>query len=300
MHRAPVYICVLVLALPVMSAARSGVSDVIKHRSISLLGHLQQRLGVLPAAKTLLQRAGMAVALCTTLACSSTTQSPQLLTTANSVPSQDVSSLIHTEVIGEGFLAMEGITYTSISAYQENHQVLPVQFYDGMLVHYIEEGADYARVLDLTTNDELLLRHVEQRHQKEVELDTIRGVMITAHPDYGGRYVTFPTQQARPFNDNGDLAGEAALLLTMLPPQSMFYGEPVTVFSDGSYVISIDGYSDGDTVADFSGPVYFMVDSEHLITIERPMWFAPKRNEKEPSPSSPPVDGSILASRSAR
>ena len=141
MRRLCVVACLVAVVLTAggKSEARSSGMSMLKQRGAVLLSKWQQ------GAHGLLQ-AGMAAALCTTLACGGVTQAPEVAPVQptaqyeNSIgPEADTEDmLIITKLYGEGFGAARGIPAGSIEAYKKSKDMLPVQFYDGMMVHYIE------------------------------------------------------------------------------------------------------------------------------------------------------------------
>ena len=277
MQRASVFVFVVALALATgvdVEAGSGGVVSALKQRSATLLIRWQQRVGVSPRAKALLQ-VGMAAAFCTTFACGGVTQSPEM--TGGEAPAvseapevqSSKSALIRTELFGEGFVTSRGLTYESITAYGESKEKLPVQFYDGMMVIQVRNGKDFVRIVDLIDGKILKVRHIGHASYETVDYETITGVLVGTHPDYGTRYVSFAAEFARPVNNDG---GDQ--LLAALPEGTTFYGEPNVIFSNGDYAITVYAFSlVGDQMLNFPRDVRFIVNSEHLVTIDRPANF---------------------------
>ena len=272
MQRASVFAFVVAVALAAgvdLEARSGGVVSALKQRSsAALLSRWQQRVGVAPRTKAWLQM-GMAAAFCTTLACSGVTQSPEITGGAAPVRSaapevqRDNPAIIRTELFGEGFAAPRGLTYDSITAYQDNKAKLPLQFYDGMMIHLVENGKDFVRIVDLVGDQELKVRYLGHAPSEMVAFKTITGVLVGTHPDYGTRYVAFAAEFARSVNNDG---GDQ--LLAVVTDGTTFYGEPHVIFSDSEYVITVYAFSlVGDQIRNFPIAVHFIVNAEHLVTI---------------------------------
>lgn len=265
---------VVVLTAGVDDAAGVRGSGALKQRGAELLSRWQQRMGTSSPAKTVVQ-AGMALTLCTMLACGGVMQSPEVAvpTTQYAEPigpeppvKRSVGSIIRTELYGKGVVASRGLTYQSITAYEENKEKLPLQFYDGMMIIQVKDGKDFVRIVDLVDNKILKVRHIGHTSHETVDHETITGVLVGTHPDYGTRYVSFGAEFARPVNNDG---GDE--LLAALPEGTIFYGEPNVIFSNGDYAITVYAFSlVGDQMRNFPREVRFIVNSEHLVTIDRP------------------------------
>jgi len=282
MQRASVLACVLSLVLIATSDGKAhgrGLSAL--KQSSAALSRWQQRGGVSSRIKSFLLEAGLAAAFCTTLACNGVTRAPEI-TAASEAPAleapaseaptvaeehkKDETAIIRTELFGKGFTASRGLTYHSIQPYMENKEKLPVQFYDGMMIHQVKEDKDFVRIVDLSDDAVLKVRHIGSASQETVDLETIVGVMVGRHPDYGTRYVSFGAEFARALNDDG-----SDQLLAVAPEGMTFYGEPNVIFSDGDYVIKTHAFAlVGDKIQAFPNALRFMVNAEHLVTIERP------------------------------
>lgn len=281
MQRTSMLACVLTVVLVTGvdgKASGRGFSALMQSKATQL-SRWQERVGVSSRIKSLLSQAGMAAAFCTTLACNSVTRAPEI--TASTAPTVEAPTveapampetqkaepaIIRTELFGIGFTASRGLTYDSVQAYVENKEQLPVQFYDGMMIHQVKDGKDYVRIVDLIDDAVLRVRHIEPAARVTIDVETITGVMIGQHPDYGTRHVSVAAELVRALNDDG---GEQ--LLTATPEGTTFYGEADMIFSDGDYVIKAYAFAlVGDKIHAFPAAVRFIVKAEHLVTIERP------------------------------
>ena len=271
MRRSCVFACVVAigLATSVNVEARRGGLNVLKQRGAALLSRWQQR--VLPQTDTWMQL-GLAVALCTTLACGGVTQSPEV--TESNAPAvsaapdvqQDDAMLIITKLYGKGFSAARGIPPDSIAAYENSKTQLPVQFYDGMMIHYVEDGKDFVRVVDLVDDSVLKVRLIGDL-EVLVDFKTIAGVMVGEHYEYGGRrHISVAADLVRPINNDG---GDQ--LLEAMPEGVTFYGVPNLIFSNGIYVVNIIGFSlPSGQMNKFPAVLRFIASAEDLVTITRP------------------------------
>ena len=273
--------------------ARNNVVNALKQQSASLLSRWQQRVSASPQVKTLLQ-IGVGVVICTTMACGGVTQAPEVAESNSPAVSetpdvakdaagpetpdvvQDDVEVIRTDLFGSGFIASRGLIHTSIKSYQKYKDKLPIQFYDGMMVHQIENGQDFIHIVDLIDNKALKVRYIGPETHKIVALETINGVMVGTHPDYGGRYTSFAAEFARSVNGRN-----GAELLTVLPEGTTLYGEPNVIFSDGDYAMTVHGFSFVDgPIQPFPAEVRFIVAAEHLVTIARPASLPPQEKTR--------------------
>ena len=308
MRRSCVFACMVAigLATSVGVEARRGGLSLLKQRGAALLSRWQQR--VLPHADTWMQL-GVAVALCTTLACGGVTRLPEVVESsapavskAPDVQHADEAMLITTKLYGKGFTAARGIPANSIAAYENRKEHLPVQFYAGMMVYYVEDGKDFARIVDLVDDNVLKVRHMSDL-EVIVDLDTIVGIMVGEHDEYGRGYIAVAADLVRPLNDDG-----SDQLLEALPEGGVtFYGVPDMIFSNGIYVVKITGFSlYSGQIHNFPTEVYFIALGEDLVPLTRPAppstprprkrQFRPKREEHRTVASYRVDDGELAAS----
>ena len=296
MRKVCVFVCAVAVLLTVEVDVRgnSGVINAVKQRSSALVHRWQQRVAPRIQArweqvrlKTLLltqrisvppvaQQTVVAITLCTLLGCGGITQSPENTATGEAVAQQapaeapdtkkDEAQMIVTELFGQGIVAARGLTYDSIAAYENNKENLPLQFYNGMMVHYIKDGFDYVRIVDLIGNSVLKVRHIDRSLLEMVELATIEGVMVGSHPDYGARLISVEAQFLRALNKDG-----GQQLLDVIPPETVLYGMPNLIFSDGDYVVKLFAFSPADSkIYGLPEVVRFVAANEHLVTITDP------------------------------
>ena len=297
MRRVYVFVCAVAVLLTVEVDARgnSGVINAVKQNSSALVHRWQQRVAPRIQArweqarlKTLLltqrisvspaaQQTVIAITLCTLLGCAGVTHSPENTATGEAVAQQapaetpdtkkDEAEIIITKLFGQGFVAARGLTYDSIAAYKNNKAELPLEFYDGMMVHYVKDGLDYVRIVDLIGNSTLKVRYVNRDVLEVVELATIEGAMIGEHPDYGTRLISVEAQFLRNLNNGG-----GQQLLDEIPKETVFYGMPNRIFSDGDYVVNLFAFSPAEESKIFGLPevVRFVASNEHLVTITDP------------------------------
>ena len=307
MRRSCVFACIVAigLATSVGVEARRGGLSLLKQRGAALLSRWQQR--VLPHAGTWVQL-GVAVALCTTLACGSVTRLPEVVESsapavskAPDVQHADEAMFIVTKLYGKGFTAARGIPAHSIAAYENSKEYLPAQFYAGMMVYYVEDGKDFARIVDLVDDNVLKVRHIGDL-EVIVDLDTIVGIMVGEHDEYGRGYIAVAADLVRPLNDDG-----SDQLLEALPEGITFYGVPDMIFSNGIYVVKITGFSlYSGQIRNLPTEVYFIALGEDLVPITRPappstpqqrkQQFRPKREEHGVVASYRVGDGELAAS----
>ena len=313
MQRVSVFVCAVAVLLTAEVDVRgsSGVINAVKQRSSALVQRWQQRvaprikarweqvrlnsllvpqhISVSPTA----QQAVVAVALCTLLGCAGVTQSPEnaapqevveqqapataeapaTVETPDTAPEiqRDNAQIIRTELFGEGIAASRGLTYDSIAAYENNKEKLPIQFYHGMMVHYIKDGGDHVRIVDLIGDSALKVRHIDRTFLELVGLGVIEGVVVGTHPDYGTRFIAVEAQFLRELNNDG-----GQQLLNAIPKETVFYGVPNLIFSDGDYVVKLLVFSppqaDGK-IYSLPEAVRFVTASEHLVTVTDPKIF---------------------------
>lgn len=295
-------VCVLICAVAVLLTAEvdvrgnSGVINAVKQRSSAWVHRWQQRVAprikarweqaklkafivdprvsVLPAT----QRAVVVVTLCTLLGCAGITQSPENAATGEAVEQQasaaaetpdvkqDEAQIIRTELFGKGFVVARGLTYDSIDAYENNKEKLPLQFYNGMMVHYIKDNVDYVRIVDLIGNFVLKVRHIDRTVLDTVEQANIEGVLVGRHPDYGTRVIAVEAQFLRDLNNGG-----GQQLLDAIPKETVFYGVPNIIISDGDYVVKLFSFTTDDVrMYRLPEAVRFISAGERLVTITDP------------------------------
>ncbi len=283
------YVVAVVLTTGIAVEAHGRGVSVLKRQGATLLSRWQQRVGVSTRAKSFLSQMGMAAAFCTALACGQATQPPEI--TAGDAPAvseapalpeapeRQTAALITTELFGKGFVASRGLNHDSTAAYVKHKEELPLQFYDGMMVHQVKDGRDYARIVDLVDGKVLKVRYIGGLPDglDTVDVETISGVLVGRHPDYGNRYVSFAAEFARPVNDD-----KSHLLLAELPAGTILYGEPNVIFSDGDYVIKTVGlsFASDNKARKFPQEVRFFVNVEHLVTITRPASPSPGKKQQ--------------------
>ena len=270
--------------------ARSGTMNAVKKHSTALMARWQKRLGTQKVGR-FLQQAGMAVALCTALACGKAAQHSALMEGAQNGTSvqkvagvQEVAGIkIRTEGVGPD--AIRVIDGRSVAAYWQSQAELSEQFYDMMIVHYVKNGTEYVRVVDSPDSNSLAVRHADRQLQDKVELATIAGVVIGDHPNYGEPFA-FSPQHARGINDDGGKE-----ILATLPPDVLLYGKTNMIFTDGSYALVLTHVllSDGSALTAPTDPL-FLVDAKHLIVTEIMDLQKLPDEEKEPQQSEPSDD----------
>ncbi len=272
------------------SEARSSAVGALKQRGAVLWSRWQQRVGALPRVKKSLLQAGMAAALCTTLACGGVTQSPEVVESAPAVVSapqivperqENENLLIVTKLYGKGFTAARGIPAGSIEAYEQSKTELPVQFYDGMMVHYVEDGRDFVRIVDLFDDKVLKVRHLGGS-EVVVDPQTIEGIMVGEHHEYGRVRVSMAAQHVRSLNTERDAS---AKLLDSLPEGTVFHGVPQVIFSNGVYVVNVDAFSiRNGPIQRSSTKMRFVASVEDLVISVAPAPSPPHRQQLLPRP----------------
>lgn len=281
-----VLVATLLLCHGEQALAREKVMAVFKQHSAKLWGMWQSRLSAQQRVRFFLQQAGMTAALCTTLACSEKTQ--QLAVEPAASASDAAAQIETTEALQLGWGEVKTITRASIATYQASRSELSEQFYDNMFVHYIENGIDYAYVVDSPDGTSLRVRDKAQQLRNKVALETISGVAISNHPDYGVGYA-FPKGKARSVNADG-----SEQLLMGLPPSILLYGKTSVIFSDDSYLMQLSYvlWPDG-SVLEFNMPTLplLLVDADHLVVVE--IKDVPQQHPGSTEPS-PPRSENIL------
>ena len=98
-----------------------------------------------------------------------------------------------TEVDGNDNIPLGAIDFLSVANYLAQKDTLTAEFYDNMLVHYLDDNNNNFVSLITIDNDKLLARYSPLAQYEEIEIDQIAGVLIDGYPLIGSVAETLST-----------------------------------------------------------------------------------------------------------
>ena len=97
------------------------------------------------------------------------------------------------EVDGNDNIPLGAIDFHSVASYLARKDSLTAEFYDNMLVHYLDDNNNNFVSLITTDNDTLLARYSPIAQYEEIEIEQIAGVLIDGDPSIGSVAETLST-----------------------------------------------------------------------------------------------------------
>lgn len=253
--------------------ANGRVFTVAKERTSALWSRLSHRR---QAVRSFLQQIGVAIPLCFGLACGSITQTqppvvPPASLSAEALPPGGVIQpdvypelQIKTELFSDGKATARGITQDSISNYLAAKEHLPAEFYDGMLVHYAKDGANFVRILKLNADSELEVYWFDGRKGDIVDASSIEAILVGTHSGHDTNYLFSPKIALSCNNDGHEQMLEA------LPEGAMLFGIADMIFTNDRYLIRTNTMFTPKGVYNSSHEIYLMVEEKHVIPFDHP------------------------------